>query len=305
MTRAEGNPFFVEEILRQLIDEGRLVRETDGWRAAPTIGDVEIPDSVQAVLAARIDLLRPQEKRTLQAAAVVGRVFWPAPVARFLDGSAGQLDSDLRDLEERDLVLSRLTSSVAGQAEYIFKHALVRDVAYESIPRRERAHAHLRGGGMDRGGAGQPPGRGRRASRPPLHRGRACPGLGDGRRRGAGRRPGPHGCGAVRGGARGCQPHRHRSWRGAGAPWAGPGPGTHRARRGPRDPPRPGPVGGSRGRCLRVRTRGGGPADERRAADARGAPGGGADGRGAARHPDPVARPDARASHQGGSGAIP
>ncbi len=143
VTRAEGNPFFVEEILRQLIDEGRLVRETDGWRAAPTIGDVEIPDSVQAVLAARIDLLRPQEKRTLQAAAVVGRVFWPAPVARFLDGSAGQLDSDLRDLEERDLVLSRLTSSVAGQVEYIFKHALVRDVAYESIPRRERAHAHL------------------------------------------------------------------------------------------------------------------------------------------------------------------
>ncbi|HEY7452108.1 MAG TPA: adenylate/guanylate cyclase domain-containing protein [Candidatus Limnocylindria bacterium] len=141
--RAGGNPFFVEEILRHLIDGGHLVRTATGWRADPGLAEVNIPDTVQAVLAARIDLLAATEKRALQAAAVVGRIFWPAPVARFLNGSAATLDDALRGLESRDLVLSRLSSSMAGQAEFIFKHALVRDVAYESIPRRERADAHL------------------------------------------------------------------------------------------------------------------------------------------------------------------
>ncbi|HEY7738105.1 MAG TPA: AAA family ATPase [Candidatus Limnocylindria bacterium] len=142
--RAGGNPFFVEEILRHLIDE-RLILETgSGWQAMPGVAEVEIPDTVQAVLAARIDLLEPVERRALQAAAVVGRVFWPAPVAQFLNGSAGRLDESLRSLESRDLIIARLSSSMAGQPEFIFKHALVRDVAYESIPRRERAEAHLR-----------------------------------------------------------------------------------------------------------------------------------------------------------------
>ncbi|HET9497272.1 MAG TPA: adenylate/guanylate cyclase domain-containing protein [Candidatus Limnocylindria bacterium] len=142
--RAGGNPFFVEEILRHLIDGGHIVRTGSGWRAESGLAEVVIPDTVQAVLAARIDLLEPAAKRTLQAASVVGRIFWPAPVAQFLNGTAAQLDESLRSLESRDLVLARLASSMAGQPEYIFKHALVRDVAYESIPRRERAEAHLR-----------------------------------------------------------------------------------------------------------------------------------------------------------------
>ena len=142
--RADGNPFFVEEIIRQLIDQGRIVSAENGWRADASLVAVDIPDTIQAVLAARIDLLGSHEKRALQAAAVVGRVFWPAPVGRFLDGAQARVDELLRGLEERDLVLSRLGTSIAGQPEYIFKHALVRDVAYESIPRRDRAAAHLR-----------------------------------------------------------------------------------------------------------------------------------------------------------------
>ncbi len=141
--RADGNPFFVEEILRHLIDQGRIVRSEGGWSADARLTDVEIPDTIQAVLAARIDLLDGLEKRTLQAAAVVGRVFWPAPVGRFLDGAEAQVGELLRGLEARDLVLSRLGSTLAGQPEFIFKHALVRDVAYESIPKRDRAAAHL------------------------------------------------------------------------------------------------------------------------------------------------------------------
>ncbi len=142
LERAEGNPFFLEEIVRQLIDEGHLVREGDRWRALDEIEHVVIPDTVQAVLAARFDLLDGQDKRVLQAAAVVGRVFWPGPVALLTHVSDEAVDASLRILEDRELVLSRLTSSLAGQEELIFKHVLIRDVAYESLPRRDRTEAH-------------------------------------------------------------------------------------------------------------------------------------------------------------------
>jgi len=142
LERAEGNPFFLEEIIRHLIDEGRIVREGGRWRATQEVASVEIPDTVQAVLAARIDLLDPVQKRALQRAAVVGRVFWPGPVERLLNGDRERLRETLERLEERELVLSRLASSIAGEPEFIFKHILTREVAYESLPRRDRAASH-------------------------------------------------------------------------------------------------------------------------------------------------------------------
>ena len=148
LERAEGNPFFLEEILRRLIDEGVLGCEEGRWCAAPGIEDIELPDSVQGVLAARIDLLAPEDKRVLQAAAVVGRVFWREPLRLLMAGSLEQepidlaLEESLRRLEERELVSPRLGSAFAGQPEYIFKHVLTRDVAYDGIPRRDRGAAH-------------------------------------------------------------------------------------------------------------------------------------------------------------------
>jgi class 3 adenylate cyclase/tetratricopeptide (TPR) repeat protein len=142
LERAEGNPFFLEEIVRQLIDEGHLVREGHRWRALDAIEQVVIPDTVQAVLAARFDLLDAQDKQVLQAAAVVGRVFWPGPVGLLAHLPEDAVEASLRILEERELVLSRMTSSLAGQLELIFKHVLIRDVAYESLPRRDRTDAH-------------------------------------------------------------------------------------------------------------------------------------------------------------------
>jgi hypothetical protein len=146
LERAEGNPFFLEEIIRQLIDAGGIVREADRWRAKPGVEDVTIPDTIQGVLAARIDLLVPEEKRALQAAAVVGRIFWTGAVGVVVDGqgSPEAVDELLDRVERRELVLSRLSSSMAGQREYIFKHVLTRDVTYESLPRRDRAEAHAR-----------------------------------------------------------------------------------------------------------------------------------------------------------------
>jgi hypothetical protein len=142
LERAEGNPFFLEEIVRHLIDDGRIVHEDGRWRATSDVSDVEIPDTVQGVLAARIDLLDPGDKRTLQRAAVVGRVFWPGPVGRLLNGERATLHETLARLEERELVVSRVRSTIAGEAEYLFKHILTREVAYETLPRRERGAAH-------------------------------------------------------------------------------------------------------------------------------------------------------------------
>ncbi|MEX0710682.1 MAG: AAA family ATPase, partial [Chloroflexota bacterium] len=140
IAKADGNPFFVEEILQRLIDEGALEREGERWRATESIGAVKIPDSVQALLAARIDALQPEERRVLQEAAVVGRIFWSAAV----EGAVGPaaLESSLAGLERKGLILVRPTTTLAGQTEYLIKHALTRDVAYASLPKARRARAH-------------------------------------------------------------------------------------------------------------------------------------------------------------------
>jgi class 3 adenylate cyclase len=137
---AEGNPFFLEEIVLQMIDSGTLVRQACGWRADVEGRPVAIPDTVHGVLAARIDALSPGEKRVLQEAAVVGRRFWQEPLARGL-GPLPVAAALLR-LEQRGFVVARPTSSFAGLAEYQFKHALVRDVAYAGLPKARRARAH-------------------------------------------------------------------------------------------------------------------------------------------------------------------
>jgi class 3 adenylate cyclase/tetratricopeptide (TPR) repeat protein len=154
LERGEGNPFFLEEILRHLIDGGLVARVNGSWRATDAVADVEIPDTVQAVLAARIDLLGVATKRALQGAAVVGREFWPGPVQMFTETSAAQVDEALGTLVDRDLIVSRMSSMISGEAEFSFKHVLTRDVAYASLPRRERALAHARVGSWIEGTAG-------------------------------------------------------------------------------------------------------------------------------------------------------
>ena len=136
--RAEGNPFFVEEVLESLIDAGLLELEDGVWRANDLPPGFEIPDSVQAVLAARIDLLAEGEKAALQAAAVIGRVFWTGPVYELV----GHLSPDLHLLETRDFVRQRSGSSLAGEVEYAFKHTLTREVAYGSLTKARRAQLH-------------------------------------------------------------------------------------------------------------------------------------------------------------------
>jgi class 3 adenylate cyclase/tetratricopeptide (TPR) repeat protein len=142
---AEGNAFFSEEIVRHLIDEGVL--ERDGHEIVEMKPDpiLTIPDTVRALLAARVDSLPAEEKAALQDAAVVGRIFWVTTLES-MRGDA-PIRAALRALENKGLVVTRPTSSLLGQTELSFNHGLTREVAYRSIPKGRRARAHAAVGG--------------------------------------------------------------------------------------------------------------------------------------------------------------
>jgi len=135
--RAEGNPFFAEELIATLVDRGVMSRSNGGWSFGELPPGFSVPDTVQAVLAARIDLLPPGEKAALQAAAVIGRVFWASPVRELVGG-----EPDFGLLEEREFVRRSAGSSLAGEEEYAIKHALTRQVAYDSLLKAKRAQLH-------------------------------------------------------------------------------------------------------------------------------------------------------------------
>jgi predicted ATPase/DNA-binding SARP family transcriptional activator len=123
---AEGNPFFAEELARHLSGEH---------------GDLaEVPNTVRAVLAARIDRLPETEKQVLQDAAVIGRVFWASALESV--EPRGGLREVLLALEDRELVVTHPTSSLPGNTELSFRHGLTREVAYRSIPRAQRCRTH-------------------------------------------------------------------------------------------------------------------------------------------------------------------
>ncbi len=129
LERAGGNPLFAEEFVRMLRDRG--------------VGDAAVPGNVQALIAARLDTLEPDRKRLIQDAAVVGKVFWAGAVASIGAADPAQVETALRELVRKELVKPARLSSVAGQREYVFWHALVRDVAYGQIPRADRIHRHV------------------------------------------------------------------------------------------------------------------------------------------------------------------
>jgi class 3 adenylate cyclase len=135
--RSEGNPFFAEELIGSLVDGGVLRREGSGWVAQDLPPDFRVPDTVQALLAARIDLLDPRDKAALQAASVIGRTFWAGAVDALQED-----DSSLAVLVERDFVRELRSSSMRSERAFAFKHALTRDVAYESLTKASRLRLH-------------------------------------------------------------------------------------------------------------------------------------------------------------------
>jgi class 3 adenylate cyclase/predicted ATPase len=135
---AEGNPFYMEELLRMLIDQG-AVSTGDPWTVdAQRLLLTRVPASLTGVLQARLDGLPAVEKRALQCASVVGAVFWDRALAAVDADAAGQLPA----LVQRELTLPRPDADLHGLREYAFRHHLLHQVAYETVPRRQRQQAH-------------------------------------------------------------------------------------------------------------------------------------------------------------------
>ncbi|HET6947581.1 MAG TPA: adenylate/guanylate cyclase domain-containing protein [bacterium] len=144
LSRAEGNPFYIEEILRRLIDGGELMRTEKGWRLASPSVEIRIPDTIHGILASRLDLLTPVEKRVILDASVAGRIFWLNAVSLMGDMDPAEAEAALERLVDRDLVEERSAASLAGEREFSFKHALIREVAYAMMPKLARSARHLR-----------------------------------------------------------------------------------------------------------------------------------------------------------------
>jgi tetratricopeptide (TPR) repeat protein len=140
LERAGGNPLYAEELARLVTERGL---------------DAGCPDSVQGLIAARIDALAPARKTLLQDAAVVGKVFWAGAVAAMGGRRPGEVEHALHELARTQLVRPVNTSSMEGEAEHAFWHALVRDVAYAQIPRAERALRHEAAAAWIEGKAGE------------------------------------------------------------------------------------------------------------------------------------------------------
>ncbi|GAB4537352.1 MAG: adenylate/guanylate cyclase domain-containing protein [Anaerolineae bacterium] len=140
LSRAEGNPLFVEEVLRTLIEEGTLTRDDGVWRVTRAVDVTEIPETLQGVLTARIDRLDESVKRVVQIAAVVGRVFQRYVLERVVD-DASILEDCLAQLQLAQIIRER---SPEPEPEYIFKHILTREAAYQSLLSHQRKTYHRR-----------------------------------------------------------------------------------------------------------------------------------------------------------------
>jgi class 3 adenylate cyclase len=141
---AEGNPLFVEELVRMLIDEGQIERDEAGVSSVRELSAVSVPATIQALLAARLDRLEPAERAVVEAAAVVGRSFAGGAVLALGRGDdRAALDRHLSELARKQVV-ELDGGRFAGEDTFSFKHILLRDVAYQGILKGHRADLHAR-----------------------------------------------------------------------------------------------------------------------------------------------------------------
>ncbi len=138
LTKSEGNPFFIEEVIRSLIEQDMIYHEDDHWKARDEIAHINVPDTIQSVVLARVDRLQLEAKYVLQCASVIGRLFR----YRLLDHLAQHerdLEEHLSQLEERELIHEERT---VPELEYAFKHAFTQEATYEGILEQRRREFH-------------------------------------------------------------------------------------------------------------------------------------------------------------------
>ena len=144
VSTAEGNPFYLEEIVRMLVDDGviRVDRETGEWQVgAEELDALRVPSTLIAVLQARLDSLPPIEREILQQASVVGRTFWDL-LLQHLRGTSRPLEGPLGKLERRVMIAHQPHSTFEGCHEYSFQHALQHEVVYEMVLKKTRQAYH-------------------------------------------------------------------------------------------------------------------------------------------------------------------
>lgn len=146
---AEGNPYYVEELVKMLIDDRVIERGGERWTVDEgRLAGIRIPPTLTGILQARLDGLPSGEREVLQRASVVGRRFWDAAVASLSADDEGRPAADIRPqleaMQRRELVFRRAPSAFFGCEEFIFKHALLREVAYETVLLKVRRRLHTR-----------------------------------------------------------------------------------------------------------------------------------------------------------------
>lgn len=143
--RAEGNPLYVEEFLRMLMDSGRIAQQGGRWLAVAGLEAIEVPPTLQGIITARLDRVPPEVKALLQCASLPGRLFTTGALAA-LAGEAPKAEH-LREAVRRDLLVEADERAALGTGRvYRFKHVLIREVAYSTLPKAERSALHDRYG---------------------------------------------------------------------------------------------------------------------------------------------------------------
>ncbi|HWM79366.1 MAG TPA: hypothetical protein VNS56_17425, partial [Methylomirabilota bacterium] len=138
MDKAEGVPLFVEEVAKTLLDLGVLRRENGALRMVKGIGEVSVPDTIQGIIMARLDRLGEDGKRTVQLASVIGRQFLHRLLER-IAGLTGSLEGLLQELKALEIIYEQ---GLLPEPAYIFKHAVIQDVAYNSLLKERRRELH-------------------------------------------------------------------------------------------------------------------------------------------------------------------
>ena len=145
---AEGNPFYIEEFVKMLIEDGVIVISDEPWQIrVEKLKDLKIPTTLNGLLQARLDAIPEKQKRLIQRASVIGRLFWDQGLMYMTADDKDRLSWDelqvfLGNAVERGLILKRERSNIADSQEFVFKHALLKDVAYETLLFKHRRLYH-------------------------------------------------------------------------------------------------------------------------------------------------------------------
>ena len=137
-SKAEGNPFYLEELINSLIESETLTEDNGHWKLTRSLTESDIPSSLHGLINGRLDRLEKQTKRILQEASVIGRDFLYEILKRITELEE-RIDGELHQLERLDLIRTR---SLQPEIEYMFKHALTQEVVYNSLLKKERRGIH-------------------------------------------------------------------------------------------------------------------------------------------------------------------